>query len=97
MTRHTTHLLIRGRVQGVGFRAWLQHQAELHDVEGWARNRGDGCVEAVLAGPAEAVRLVVDACREGPRGARVETVEESEPETLAEPIPAGRFVVLPTR
>ena len=97
MNRRVVHLLIRGRVQGVGFRAWLQHQAELYGVEGWTRNLRDGAVEAALAGPAEAVRHVVNACREGPRSARIDALDESEPESLEEPISAGRFVVLPTR
>src|SRR4051812_7888462 len=42
---------IKGRVQGVYFRAWAQYQAELRGLEGWVRNRRDGSVEAVFAGP----------------------------------------------
>ena len=42
---------IRGRVQGVGYRAWVEHQATAHDLEGWVRNRRDGSVEALFAGP----------------------------------------------
>ena len=46
----TVHVLVHGRVQGVGFRAWVQHHAELHRLKGWVRNRRDGAVEAVFSG-----------------------------------------------
>ena len=70
-------VVIRGRVQGVGFRAWVQHQAELHGLGGWVRNRADGTVEAVFSGPADLVDVMLKACKSGPRGARVEQVERS--------------------
>jgi acylphosphatase len=70
-------VVIRGRVQGVGFRAWVQHQAELHGLSGWVRNRADGTVEAVFSGPADLVDVMLKACESGPRGARVEQVERS--------------------
>jgi acylphosphatase len=60
----------------VGFRAWTHHQAELHGLEGWVRNRRDGAVEAVFSGTADLVDVVLKACRQGPRGAVVERVEE---------------------
>lgn len=75
--------VVRGRVQGVGFRAWTQHQAQLHGLAGWVRNLGDGSVEAMFAGPAATVEIMVRALREGPRGATVEAVEEY-PATLDE-------------
>jgi len=65
--RQTSHLIIRGRVQGVSFRAWAARQAETKGVDGWVRNREDGGVEAILAGEADAVRQVVEACRVGPQ------------------------------
>ena len=46
---------IRGRVQGVGYRAWVEHRASAHDLEGWVRNRRDGSVEALFAGPEDVV------------------------------------------
>ena len=61
----TVHVLIHGRVQGVGFRAWTQHQAELHGLKGWVRNRRDGSVEAVFSGPADLVEVMLKACRKG--------------------------------
>lgn len=69
--RQTSHLIIRGRVQGVSFRAWTARQAETQGVDGWVRNREDGGVEAILAGEPDAVRQVVEACRIGPHHAVV--------------------------
>jgi acylphosphatase len=96
--RVVRHVRVRGRVQAVGFRAFVEDAAALHGVEGWVRNRRDGAVEAVFAGAPDAVRAVVDACRRGPRGAWVEAVEESEgsPELLAQRYPGDRFSVLRT-
>ena len=71
----TVHVLIHGRVQGVSFRAWTQHLAELHGLKGWVRNRQDGSVEAVFSGPDDLVEVMVKACHQGPAGALVETVE----------------------
>ena len=74
----TCRLIIRGRVQGVGYRAFLRHEAQRHGVAGWVRNRRDGSVEAVLQGSAEAVQSVIEHARRGPHGARVTDVEVSE-------------------
>jgi acylphosphatase len=78
-------VVVHGRVQGVGFRYSLARAAETRGVAGWARNRADGTVEAVLEGEPEAVESLVRFCREGPRGAYVERIEvfEEEPEGLA--------------
>jgi len=93
------HVTIRGRVQAVGFRMWVEDHASLHNLEGWVRNRRDGSVEAVFAGPAEAVERAIEACRRGPPGSRVEAVEASKggPELLSERQEGERFSVLPTR
>ncbi len=69
-------LLIRGRVQGVWFRAWTRERAQYRELDGWIRNRRDGAVEAVFSGPAEAVREMVAECHEGPPYARVARVTE---------------------
>jgi acylphosphatase len=92
------HVAVRGRVQGVGFRMFVEDAAALNGVEGWVRNRRDGSVEAVFAGSPEAVLAVVDACRRGPRGAWVEAVDEGDasPDLLAERQPGERFSVLRT-
>lgn len=85
-------VMIRGRVQGVGYRDWLAGLAVSQGVSGWVRNRSDGAVEALLAGEEPAVREVLNACRRGPPLARVEEVEES----FAEPPDAPGFQRLPT-
>jgi acylphosphatase len=86
-------ILVKGRVQGVGFRAWLHHQAELRGLSGWVRNRRDGAVEAVIFGPKEAVDAMLAVCREGPATARVAAVEivSQDPER-----PDRGFEVRPT-
>ena len=68
------HVLIRGRVHGVGFRAWTQHNAELRGLEGWVRNRRDGSVEALVEGDAAALAEIEAWARHGPPGARVQAV-----------------------
>jgi acylphosphatase len=91
------HVVIRGRVQGVGYRAFAEYTALDHGLAGWVRNRRDGGVEAVLAGAAAAVAQVVEAYRRGPPGARVDSIDERDgtPSELALCRGAG-FVVLPT-
>ena len=68
-------LRIEGRVQGVGYRAWLERAALARGVRGWVRNRSDGSVEALLIGPHAAVEAVTAACARGPRLAKVTAVE----------------------
>ena len=69
-------VMIQGRVQGVGYRAWVEHQARVRHLEGWVRNRRDGSVEALFAGPRGIVSEMVALCRRGPVSARVEAVQE---------------------
>ena len=74
-TAERVRLLIRGpRVHGVGFRAFVRRQAKRRGLSGWVRNRTDGTVEAVLAGPEPEVLQAVLACREGPRRANVRSL-----------------------
>lgn len=87
--RRAVRVRIRGRVQRVGFRAWTVRAAERLGLAGWVANRADGSVEAVLAGPPEAVAAMLVACREGPRHARVETVETAETDAETVPQDAG--------
>jgi acylphosphatase len=89
---------IRGRVQGVGYRAWVEERAVAHDLEGWVRNRRDGSVEALFAGPAEVVADMVARCRRGPSSSRVDAVTEEagNPDALNLRRPGERFSVLPT-
>lgn len=71
----TVRAIIRGKVQGVGFRAWTQHQAQLHGLSGFVRNLRDGSVETVARGPADLVGVFVKALHEGPRFSHVEVVD----------------------
>lgn len=75
MNRAIHHVVIRGRVQGVGYRAWVAEEAERRNLEGWVRNRRDGSVEAVVAGPEDVVADMVAQCRRGPPLARVDAVD----------------------
>jgi acylphosphatase len=69
------HLVVHGRVQGVGFRAAVHRAARAAGVAGFVANRPDGSVEAVFEGPPDAVERAVRACSEGPRGAHVSEVD----------------------
>jgi acylphosphatase len=71
-------VVVSGRVQGVGFRAWTEYTALERGLQGWVRNRRDGSVEAVFIGPAERVTAMIALCHEGPAGARVATVDHRE-------------------
>jgi len=74
--------LIRGRVQGVGFRAFTETQAAVEGLHGWVENRADGQVEVLFEGDAESVNRAEAKLRRGPGGARVEDVSvESVPPT----------------
>ncbi|HXT78873.1 MAG TPA: acylphosphatase, partial [Acetobacteraceae bacterium] len=69
-------LVISGRVQGVGYRAWMIDKAAALGLSGWVRNRADGAVEALIAGDVAAVEEMSRLCRRGPRMARVVSIEE---------------------
>ena len=89
---------IRGRVQGVGYRYWVEQQARARGLEGWVRNRRDGRVEALFGGPRDVVSAMIASCRRGPAAARVDAVEEEQAnaEALKLRRPGERFSVLPT-
>jgi len=78
-------VVVHGSVQGVFFRDSVRRLAQQRGVSGWVANRWDGTVEAVLEGDPDAVERLVAFCREGPRGAQVESVDVSEedPERLS--------------
>lgn len=87
------HVTISGRVQGVGYRAWLHGRASGLGLKGWVRNRRDGTVEAMIRGPSDDVARLLEDCRSGPPAARVDGIEcaETEDEALA-----GGFAVRST-
>jgi acylphosphatase len=78
-------VVVHGHVQGVFFRETTRRRAQAAGITGWVRNCPDGTVEAVFEGEREAVERLVEFCREGPRGARVDRVDVTpeEPEALA--------------
>lgn len=71
------HLVIRGRVQGVGFRWWAVRQATALGLRGWVRNRRDGAVELLAIGDVVACERLAEACARGPGAAEVTAVERS--------------------
>ena len=78
MERHAVRLIIRGQVQGVGYRWWAIGQAERLALDGWVRNRRDGSVELLAIGPAAALEALIQACRAGPPAATVADVERAD-------------------
>ena len=92
------HIIVRGKVQGVGYRAWLEGEAVARNLAGWTRNRKDGTVEAVLSGPEDAISALIEKCRHGPGMARVSAID-SEPagdDMMSLRTRGERFSVLPT-
>jgi acylphosphatase len=92
------HVVIRGRVQGVGYRAFVEDEASRRRLRGWVRNRRDGAVEAVFSGPSAVVAAMIEACRRGPFSARVDTIEQrkAHADEVAPSGQASAFTVLPT-
>ena len=91
-------VVIRGRVQRVGFRAFVEYTAADHGLAGWVRNRRDGSVEALFAGAAASVDAMIESCRRGPSSARVDTVDarDGTADDLAMRQSGEIFSVLPT-
>jgi acylphosphatase len=91
-------VLLHGRVQGVGFRYYVQGEAKVSGLEGWVRNRRDGSVEAVVAGDEKLVEGLINACRRGPPPSRVEKidVEDADAAELALRNPGEKFSMLET-
>jgi acylphosphatase len=72
------HIVVRGRVQGIGFRAFVEHHAVQRGLAGWVRNRRDGSVEAVFVGTEKSVQGMIEVCSRGPQSAQVDTVDQRE-------------------
>ena len=75
--------VVRGRVQGVGFRWFVEREAHLLGIAGWVRNNSDGSVEVLAMGTRDQLAGLRSRLQQGPRAARVDNVEESESQPLA--------------
>ena len=75
---HTRRYVVRGRVQGVGFRWFVEREASTIGVAGWVRNNYDGSVEVLATGTREQLSQLRRKLQEGPRAARVDDLDESE-------------------
>jgi len=75
--------LVRGRVQGVGFRWFVEREAHVLGIAGWVRNNADGSVEVLAMGSRDQLLSLQSRLRQGPRAARVDDVEELEAKQVA--------------
>ncbi len=82
-TTQARRFLVRGRVQGVGFRWFVEREAQILGVAGWVRNNADGSVEVLAMGSNEQLAGLRTRLRSGPRAARVDDVEEKESKPVA--------------
>ena len=73
-----TRLTIAGIVQGVGYRDWMVREAQARDLAGWVVNRRNGTVEALIDGDEDDIATMIEACRRGPRLAKVSAVAQEE-------------------
>jgi acylphosphatase len=90
------HLIIRGRVQGVGYRHALGMAAQRLGLAGWVRNRFDGSVEAVIEGRRADCDALVHWARRGPPAARVEQVDVRDASAAEARVAGEGFRMLPT-
>jgi acylphosphatase len=79
----TRKFVVRGRVQGVGFRWFVEREAKTLGVSGWVRNNSDGSVQVLATGTRDQLSGLRSRLQQGPRAARVDAVDESE----AKPVP----------
>ncbi|MGH6614090.1 acylphosphatase [Sphingomonas sp.] len=80
----TQRVFISGKVQHIGFRDWIVRKAHDNGVTGWVRNLRDGRVEMLVIGEADDVTAFLDACRQGPELARIDSLE-ARPDTERAP------------
>jgi len=91
-------LIIHGRVHGVGFRAFVEHEAKERGLKGWVRNRRDGSVETVIAGNEIDLDEMIEICRRGPARSRVDwlDIEDADAQELLKRNPREMFSMLMT-
>ena len=77
------HYIVRGRVQGVGFRWFVEHEARQLGLSGWVRNNLDGAVEILAIGSQQQLETLRKKLEKGPRAARVDEVEETPAQPVA--------------
>jgi acylphosphatase len=90
ITVQTKRFIVRGRVQGVGFRWFVEREAHMLGIAGWVRNNHDGSVEVLAQGTRDQLAALHSRLREGPRAARVDAVEVSDA-TPAQPLSSFRI------
>lgn len=95
MAEIAVEVTIEGRVQGVGFRAWVVDEASRHRLAGWVRNRIDGSVEARFVGETHTVEAMIEACRRGPHHAAVTRLARRDAPVVAADA-GGGFNLRPT-
>jgi acylphosphatase len=82
-TVEARRFVVRGRVQGVGFRWFVEREAHILGIAGWVRNNSDGSVEVLGIGTRDQLSGLRSRLYQGPRAARVDNVEESEARAVA--------------
>ena len=82
-TTEALRFIVRGRVQGVGFRWFVEREAHMLGIKGWVRNNQDGSVEVLAMGTRDQLSGLRSRLRQGPRAARVDNVEEAEAKPVA--------------
>jgi acylphosphatase len=80
---HSRRFLVRGRVQGVGFRWFVEREAHILQIAGWVRNNPDGTVEVLAQGTRDQLSGLHSRLREGPRASRVDDVDVFDAELIA--------------
>jgi acylphosphatase len=96
--RDIKRLMIRGTVQRIGMRVWIEREAIGLGLAGWVRNRRDGSVEVLLAGSHAAIAAMVERCWKGPPLAKIQSIDVSEgtPIDLGHRRPGEGFSLIPT-
>ncbi len=96
--REIKRLMIRGVVQKIGYRVWVEREALALALKGWVRNRHDGAVEVVIAGTPDAVRTMIQRCWRGPPLAKVQSIDVEDATMLDAGYRHGveNFSLLPT-
>lgn len=79
----TRKFVVRGRVQGVGFRWFVEREARALGISGWVRNNSDGSVEVLASGTREQLSGLRSRLQQGPRASRVDNVEEADAKPVA--------------